>query len=200
MTLYRPLVFAGAGLALASLPLAVSAETRSFVIDEEHLSITFEAGHLGYASVIGMFREAEGRFKYDEDSGEITSGEVVIHSDSVFTNHDRRDGHLRGDDFLDAGEYPEITFEVTGFEKTGDNTGDLKGDLTLLDQTRPVTVDLTLNKSGEYPFGHEEYTLGFSAHTTIKRSEFGMDYGLDMVSDEIKLRFEFEAYEDSGAF
>ena len=70
--------------------------------------------------------------------------------------------------------------------------------LTLLGQTHPVALDVRLNKSGAYPFGHRKHTLGISASTTIKRSQWGMDYGVDrgMVGDEVKLNFEIEALRD----
>ncbi|MGM0569653.1 YceI family protein [Marinobacter sp.] len=194
-----------AGVAVTSLALAATsaqAEPKEYKIDEEHLSITFEVNHLGYASVIGLFLEGKGQFEYDEETNEVPSGKVVIQSASVFSNHDKRDEHLRKDDFLHSDRYPEITFEVTDFETTGERTGNLTGDLTLLGQTRPVTLDVTLNKAADYPIGHKEYTLGISASTTIKRSEWGMTYALDplMVADDVHLRFEFEAIQDEGWF
>lgn len=199
----HPTIAAGLITAAALLiaPLAW-AEPKTFDIDPDHFSLTFEVNHLGYASVIGMFREAEGSFTYDEDTRTISDGKVVVQSDSVFTDHKKRDEHLRKSDFLHSKRYPEITFEVTDFETTGDNTGKLTGDLTLLGKTRPVTLDVTLNKAAVYPITHEEYTLGISARTTIQRSEWGMTYALDplLVGDEVKLRFEFEAIEDTGMF
>lgn len=200
---YRTTIAAGliAAAALLFAPLTW-AEPKTFEIDPEHFSLTFEVNHLGYASVIGMFREAEGSFTYDADAGTISDGKVVVQSDSVFTDHEKRDEHLRKSDFLHTDKYPEITFEVTDFETTGDNTGKLTGDLTLLGKTRPVILDVTLNKAAVYPITHEEYTLGVSARTTIQRSEWGMTYALDplLVGDEVKLRFEFEAIEDTGMF
>lgn len=138
--------------ALLLLPLALQAEPAKFVVDEEHFSMSFEIMHVGYAPVMGMFRDVEGQFEYDEE--------------------------------------------------TGDNTGTVTGDLTLLGQTRPVDIDVTLNKAAEYPFGHEEYTLGISAETVIKRSDWGMTYGVDngMVGDEVSLRFGFEAIKEGGWF
>ncbi len=181
---------------------AVVAEPATFKVDDEHFSMSFEIMHIGYAPVMGMFRDIEGEFEYDEETGELSSGKLMFKAASVFTSHEKRDDHVRNKDFLNAGAHPDITFEVTGFEKTGDNTGTVTGDLTLLGQTRPVDVDITLNKAAEYPFGHEEYTLGISAETVIKRSDWGMTYGVDngMVGDEVTLRFGFEAIKDSGWF
>lgn len=179
---------------------AALAEPETYVVDDEHFSMTFEVAHIGYAPVMGMFREVEGKFEYDEEKKQLTSGKLTFKSKSVFTNHDKRDGHLRNKDFLNSGKFPDITFEVTGFESTGENSGVVTGDLTLLGETRSVEVDVTLNKSAEYPIGHEDYTLGMTAETTIKRSEWGMTYGIkdDLVGDEVRLRFGLEAVRESG--
>ncbi|MDX1633089.1 MAG: YceI family protein [Marinobacter sp.] len=193
---------AGVVSLLLALALPAQAEVRKYTIDPDHFSLMFEVNHLGYASVIGLFLESEGSFEYDAEAGTVPSGKVTVQSDSVFTNHEKRDEHLRKSDFLHTSEYETVVFEVTGFEKTGDNTGKLTGDLTLLGKTRPVTLDVTLNKAAEYPITHEEYTLGLSAETIIKRSEWGMTYALDplLVGDEVRLRFEFEAIRESEGF
>lgn len=190
---------AAAALLLLVASLPAQAEPRKYNIDPDHFSLMFEVNHLGYANVIGLFLEAGGSFMYDAEAGTVPSGKVTVQSDSVFTDHDKRDEHLRKSDFLHVDEHPTVVFEVTGFEKTGENTGKLTGDLTLLGKTRPVTLDVRLNKAAVYPITHEKYTLGLSASTTIKRSEWGMTYALDplMVGDEVKLRFEFEAIRES---
>lgn len=184
---------------LIGFSTTASAEPATYTIDDEHFSMSFEVMHIGYAPVMGMFREVEGQFEYDEKNRTLNSGSLVFRSKSVFTNHEKRDEHLRGGDFLNSSKFRDITFSIKDFEATGENTGLVTGDLTLLGKTQPVQVDVTLNKSAEYPIGHEEYTLGFTAETTIKRSEWGMTYGLDdaLVGDEVKLRFGFEAIRES---
>jgi polyisoprenoid-binding protein YceI len=174
------------------------AEPRSFTIDEDHLSIVFLVDHIGYARQFGQFLDAGGAFVYDPEANRLDSGEVTISADSVFTNHGRRDRHLRNEDFLDAGAYPDIRFVVTGHRLVEGDRHQVDGDLTLLGQTRPVTLDVTLNKAADYPFGHGGFTLGLSASTTIRRSDWGMDYGISggLVGDEVELMFEFEAIAD----
>lgn len=184
---------------LAALILGVSsasfAEPENFEIDKEHFSVGFLVEHVGYADTLGQFLEAEGRFVYDESANELDQGEVIIKADSVFTNHQRRDQHLKSDDFLDADRHDTIRFEATEWRPTGNRKGTLVGDLTLLGQARAVELDLSINKSAKYPFGHGKHTLGISARTTIKRSEWGMAYGVEdgLVGDEIELILEFEA-------
>lgn len=196
-TLLSTSVFA---VSMALTTPAVMAAPETYVIDDEHFSMAFEVMHIGYAPVMGMFREVEGQFEYDEEEKQLTSGKLTFRSKSIFTNHDKRDDHLRKNDFLDSKKFPDITFEVTGFESTGDNAGVVTGDLTLLGQTRPVEVKVTLNKSAEYPIGHKDYTLGLTAEATINRSDWGMTYGIedDLVGDEVRLRFGLEAVRDSG--
>lgn len=180
----------------------VIAEPATFKVDPEHFSMTFEIMHVGYAPVMGMFREIEGEFVYDEQTQELASGKLVFKSDSVFTNHKKRDQHVTDKDFLNSSKHPDMTFTVTDFNATDDNsgelTGELTGDLAMLGQTHPVTLDITLNKAAGYPFGHEKYTLGISAETRLKRSDWGMTYALEnnMVGDEVTLRFGFEAIQE----
>ena len=179
---------------LGSAP-RVLAEPQTFTIDEDHLSIVFLVDHIGYQRQFGQFLEAGGSFVYDPEANRLRSGEVVLSADSVFTNHDRRDRHLRNEDFLNVDEYPEIRFVVTDHHAGEGNRHQVNGELSLLGQTRPVSLDVTLNKAADYPFGHGDYTLGLSARTTIRRSDWGMDYGVsnDLVGDEVELWFELEA-------
>lgn len=170
-------------------PAEGRAEPAEFVLDPDHTYITFYVHHLGFSDLAGMFLESEGSFSYDEEAKELKSAVITIQTDSVFTNHDERDKHLKGADFLNTGEYPEMTFSATKAEKLSDTQGKITGDLTLLGVTKPVTLDVTFNKAGNYPFGDGHYALGFDAEGSFKRSDFGMTYGVDggIVGDEIKL-------------
>lgn len=173
----------------------VSAEPARFTLDPEHISITFFAHHLGYSDVAGMFREARGSFTFDEEARELSDLEVVVDTASVFTDHERRDEHLRGPDFLNVAEFPEMTFTMTGAEPQGADRGRIEGELTLLGTTRPMTLEATFNKGARYPFGDEHYAIGVDATGSIRRSEFGMTYGVenDWVGDEITFVIGFEA-------
>ncbi|MEL7132608.1 MAG: YceI family protein, partial [Pseudomonadota bacterium] len=106
-----------------------------------------------------------------------------------------RDGHVRNKDFLHVTEHPEITFVASGGTPAGDANGSVTGDLTILGVTRPVTLDVTLNKVAAYPFGHKREVLGLSMSTTIQRSDFGMTYGVEngLVGDEVRINIETEA-------
>jgi polyisoprenoid-binding protein YceI len=142
-----------------------------------------------------VFRTAEGSFVFDPDVPAVSEIKVSIDAASVFTNHDKRDEHLRNADFLDVANHPRLTFVGRTATPTGPRTGKISGDLTIRGVTRPVTLDVTWNKSGEYPFADRHYATGVSARTTIKRSDFGMTYALqgDLVGDDVDIILEFEA-------
>lgn len=177
---------AGVGLQTAN------AEPQRFVIDPDHFSVGFLIDHIGYAQQLGQFLEGRGAFVYNPETDELISGEVVIEADSVFTNHRRRDGHLRDGDFLDARRHGEIRFVASGWDPT---TQTLHGELTLLGQTHPVSLQASVNKLADYPFGHAKSTLGVSVRGSIQRSQWGMNYGIEggMVGDAVQLLIELEA-------
>ncbi|MCG8354510.1 MAG: YceI family protein [Kiloniellales bacterium] len=193
----RPFIAASV-LALVALaaPKPLAAAPAKFEIDPAHFSIGFLVHHIGYADTLGMFLEGRGSFTFDEAARSVSNIEVTIEADSVFTNHDKRDDHLRGRDFLDADDHEEIRFVGREAKPTGENTGIVSGDLTLLGVTRPLSLEITLNKAGAYPFGDgPPYVIGISARGTVKRSEFGMTYAVEngWVGDEVELIIEFEA-------
>jgi polyisoprenoid-binding protein YceI len=174
---------------------AATAAPQRYTLDPSHLSIGFMVMHIGFAKTLGIFKEAKGSFVFDADKPAVSEIDVVINAASVFTNHAARDDHLRNADFLYAEKFPEITFRGTSAAPTGPRTGTVTGDLTLRGVTRPVTLNVTWNRSGAYPFGDKHEAIGISARTTIKRSEFGMTYALagDLVGDDVEIILEFEA-------
>ena len=142
--------------------------------------------------MIGRFNTVGGDISFDKDAVEKSTVSVTIDTTSVDTNHAKRDEHLRSPDFFNAKEFPKMTFKSTTIEKTGDKTGKLHGDLTMLGVTKPVVLDVTFNKDGVSPASKLE-TAGFSARGTVKRTEFGMKYGAPAIGDDIQLLIEIEA-------
>ncbi len=185
-------------MVLASAP--ARAEPVEYRIDPDHLSIGFLVDHIGYAATLGMFRKAEGSFRFDEETGEMTNLRVVVDTASVFTNHKKRDDHLRSADFLNSQEFPQMIFTAASASPKAERRYQVSGQLELLGQSRPLTLDVTWNKSGEYPFGGgvlggKPYVMGVSARGSFKRSDYGMNYAVDngWVGDEVQLIIEFEA-------
>jgi polyisoprenoid-binding protein YceI len=191
---------------LLSLFMALSlfaparAEPAKYVIDPEHFSIAMSIRHIGYFDLVGLFTEGAGSFVFDEAKPEVTDVRVTIKTASFFSGHKKRDDHVRSADFLDAKAFPEMVFVGKSSEKTGERTGRIHGELTLRGVTRPLTLDVTWVKSGEYPiggglFGSKPYVTGIDARATLKRSDFGMTYALDngLVGDDVTLMLGFEA-------
>ena len=178
---------------------AAQAEPREYRIDPDHFSIAFAVDHIGFGDVIGLFLSGQGSFVYDEEARRLISAQATIDADSVFTNHDDRDGHLRSGDFLDAGANPAISFVARTATPIDGNRGRVTGDLTIRGETRPVTLNVELVGSGLYPFPttgpQPNYVLGVTMTTTIQRSDFGMTYAVDngWVGDEVDITIAFEA-------
>ncbi len=164
----------------------------SYKIDPAHTAVAFIVNHIGFSNVIGSFNTVGGDISFDKDAVEKSTVNITIDAASIDTNHAKRDEHLRSPDFFNAKEFPKLTFKSSKIEKTGDKTGKLHGDLTMLGVTKPVVLDVTFNKDGVSPASKLE-TAGFSARGTVKRTDFGMKYGAPAVGDDIQLLIEIEA-------
>lgn len=188
-------------LALAVIGMQTIAPARAepvqYTIDPGHLTVAFKVHHVGYFNMIGLFAAGSGAFSFDEDTAELSDLKVVIKTSSVFTGHKKRDAHLRSADFLNASEFPEMVFVGKTTENTGEKTGKVHGELTLLGMTRPLTLDVRLNKAADHPI-YKRWTLGIDAVGALKRSDFGMAYAVKngWIGDDIELMIGFEAYRE----
>lgn len=167
------------------------AAPETYKIDPGHTAVTWHASHFGYSSPAGKFMNIEGSIVIDQDAPQNSHVSVTIPVDKVNTGLEKFDEHLKSADFFDVAKYPTATFKSSKVELTGENTAKVMGDLTLHGVTKPVTLDVTLNKIGKNPFGKQ--TAGFTATTTIKRSEFGIVTYLPGIADDIKINIESES-------
>lgn len=181
-----------AGVVFSSATFAAPAQ---YELDPDHTGIMFTVDHVGYAGTFGHFLEATGSFTYDMETQTLSDVNVVIQSASLETFNDARDNHVQSGDFLNVSAHPEITFTATGGTPQSDTAGTVTGDLTILGQTQPMTLDVTLNKAAEYPFGHKRFVLGLSLRGELQRSAFGMTYGVEngLVGDTVSIQIETEA-------
>ena len=175
----------------------IVANENNYVIDDSHFSIGFLVEHAGYAKTLGLFKQIEGKYTYDKSLNLVKDLVMTINTDSVFTNHDKRDAHLRSPDFLDVEKFPTMTFMVDEYDLSK-TPGKLKGKFTLLGVTKDIVLDFNINKVAEYPFRvglSKPIVMGVSARASLNRSDYGMSYGVDknLVGDEIELIIEFEA-------
>lgn len=176
-------LLAAAGVAQAA-PLAYS-------IDDTHTNVTFGWNHLGFSNPTAEITDYTAEVMLDE--ADLTNSSIAISfkASSIEAGSQKFNEHLYSDDFFNVAEYPNITFNSTAIEMTGDTTMDVTGDLTVLGVTKPVTLDVTLNKIAKHPFKPAR-VAGFDATTEFKRSEWGMDKYVPAVSDLIKLRITTE--------
>lgn len=169
---------------------ALAAETYTF--DPTHTSVIWNTTHLGKSSPHGIFSNIEGTLVLDEAAPENSKINVTVPTGLVATGLPKFDEHLKNQDFFNVTEFPAATFVSTSVEKTSDTTAKVTGDLTLLGVTKPLTLDVVFNGKGIHPMNQKE-VVGFSASGVIKRSEFGMNYGLPNVGDDVKIQIEAEA-------
>jgi polyisoprenoid-binding protein YceI len=189
-------LIAALGMSLSpGLSTGAHAEMATYELDPEHTTVFFTVDHIGYAKTLGVFTTVSGSFMYDADTRTLGDVTVSIDSASVESFNQARDAHVRKADFLDVRNHPAITFTATGGKASSATTGTVTGDLTILGQSRPVTLAVTLNKAAPYPFGHKREVLGLSMQTSIDRSDFGMTYGVanGLVGDTIAIQIETEA-------
>jgi polyisoprenoid-binding protein YceI len=180
-----------AALMLVSAP----AFATSYALDPGHTQTVFSWNHFGYSNPTAQFGKVEGTLDYDQASPTKAQVKVTIDLTSVNSNVPKLDEHLQNADFFDTAKYPQATFTSTKVEK-GASADKLKvtGDLTLHGVTKPVVLDVTVNKVADHPMWKAP-VAGFDATTTIKRTEFGIGKYAPMVSDDIKIQITTEGIE-----
>lgn len=162
-----------------------------YALEKSHASITFKVMHMGFAAYTMRFNDFDASVTLDPAAPEKSSVKATIKPASLDSNNAKLTEHTATADFFNVAKYPTITFASTSIEKTGANTGKIHGDLTMLGVTKPVVLDATFNGGGEHPM-MKKYDIGFSATTTIKRSDFGMNWGIPMVGDDVHAAIEVE--------
>lgn len=156
-----------------------------YVVDPGHSSVVFRVTHLGVSAFWGRFDALEGKLAFDPDDASACSVAISIPVESVNTNNGGRDNHLKGPDFFNAAEFPELSFRSTKVEAGKDGALAVTGELTMLGETRTLGFDAL-------PIGHGDrdrfgYRAGWEAEFTISRSDFGMTYMEGGLGDEIRL-------------
>lgn len=190
--LSRPLVTAVAALVLASASVVAFAAPVTYKMDPSHTDVIASWSHFGFSNPIAHFGDVDGSITYDADNVGQSSVNVTIPLNGMESHVAAFNEHLRSDDFFDAEQFPVITFASTKVEAAGSDKLRVAGDLTVHGVTRPVVLDVTINKIGEQPMAKRP-AAGFDASTTIKRSDFGMAKYAPNVSDQVQIRITTEA-------
>lgn len=177
----------------AADPARVVAGT--YAVDPNHTQIQFTVDHFGVSNYFGIFGGATGEMTLDPARPSAARVAIEIPIDALVTTSERLNTHLKAPDFFDAARFPTATFRSTAVAVHGTHAR-ISGDLTLRGVTKPVVLDARFTGAGPHPMNHK-LQVGFEATTTIKRSDFGVSYGLGLVSDEVPLRITV-AFEKQG--
>jgi polyisoprenoid-binding protein YceI len=175
---------------LASAPAFATPE--AYVFDPSHSQIVFSYDHLGYSTGYGMFSGIEGQVQFDPQDPAASSVTVEFPVKSMLTGWQARFEHFMSADFFDATDDEMVSFKSTGVEVTGEKTAKITGDLTLNGVTKSVVLDAVLNQAGEHPM-EKKMWAGFSATTTLLRSDYGLGAYAPFIGDEVALVISVEA-------
>lgn len=165
----------------------------------DHIQVVFSIMHLEISPYYGRFSGGTGTLNFDPLNPAASQVSVEFRTDSVSTPSEQLDRMLCEPSALDCAGFPRATFRSTAIERITDNTGDITGELTIRDVTRPVTLHAVFHGGRLGPLGGTGYVIGFSAETTIRRSDFGLDQmrWAFLVGDEVTLFITAEFIQDN---
>lgn len=175
----------------ASVPLFAAAE--HFIIDDQHSYVLWHVKHLGFSTQAGKWY-VKGTLDLDKQHPEQSKVNIDIDMNNLVTGLPELDKHLKSPSFFDVARFPKATFVSDKVEVLKDNTAKVTGQLTLHGVSKPVTLMVTLNKEGKNPLS-DNLTVGFTASTQLKRSDFGMTTLLPNLGDEVGIEIGAEAYQ-----
>ena len=189
------------GALAIALPFAVVAAPENYTIDPNHTYSHFEVEHLGVSHQRGRFDRTSGKFTLDH-AAKTGSVELNIETASVSTGDNVKgnrprtlDDHLRTADFFNVAEFPRMTFKSTGVKFAGDNPAEITGNLTIIGVTKPVTLKVERWACKDNPMSKKPM-CGGNASAVLKRTDFGMKYGVPAIGDEVRLWVSIEGYKD----
>ena len=183
------LLSAAALLAFAAAPAFAAPVT--YKIDPTHTTVLAQWNHFGFSNPSASFGNVEGTLVYDAADVARSSVEVTLPLSGLEGFSAKFNEHLRSTDFFDAAKFPKATFKSTKVEAAGEGKLKVTGDLTIKDVTKPVVLDVTLNKAADHPM-LKTAAIGFDATATISRTEFGVGAYVPNVGDEVTLRITTE--------
>lgn len=172
--------------------ISSSQAAEKFIIDPTHSYVLWHVQHFGFSTQAGKWY-VNGTIMLDTDKLEQSKVQVSIPITHMVTGIEELNKHLKSKLFFEADRFPTATFVSDKISRTGKNTAKVHGVLTLHGISKPITLNATINKQGVNPIT-DKMTVGFSANTTLKRSDFGISGFLPDISDEVKLDIATEAY------
>lgn len=165
-------------------------------IDPAHSEINLAIRHMMISNVRGRFENFSGNVDFNEETPAASNVAVKIEAASINTRDTNRDAHLRSPDFLNAEQYPYLTYQSRSVEVVDRNHGRIHGDLTIRNVTRPVTLEVEYSGQAKSPWG--TVSAGFTAHAVLNRKDWDLTWnraletGGMLVGDELKVDIELE--------
>jgi polyisoprenoid-binding protein YceI len=179
------------GVLLATLLAFPAFAAETLKIDPVHTSVLFAIKHLNISKFYGQVRGVNGTIAYDEADPTKSKINIEIKADSVATGDEKRDAHIKGPDFFNAKQFPNVTFASKSVKKTGENEYAVTGDLTLHGQTKEVTIPMKNTGNGQDPWG--KFRRGFEGAFKFNRSDFGMGFMPEALGNEVEMILSIEA-------
>ena len=176
---------------------ALPTTTTTWNVDAMHANVGFAVRHLMISTVRGSFGEVAGTVTIENDDPTTAKAEITISVPTIDTRNAQRDAHLRSPEFFDAEQFPTMSFKSTGVTKKSDDMFTVTGDLTIRGTTKPVTLAVAIDGTGNDPWGNAR--SAWSGTTTIDRRDWGLTYNQALeaggvaVGHDVKISFEIEA-------
>lgn len=165
--------------------------TTKWTLDPTHSEIQFKIKHLMISTVTGQFNTFSGTVQTDNEDFSTAKISFSADIDSISTNNEQRDQHLKNGDFFDAENFPTLSFEASGMEKVSEDTFRLQGSFTMRGVSKPVSLEVEFGGNTIDPWGNSR--VGFAVSGKIRRSDFGVSFGIlsetgnVMLADEVKI-------------
>lgn len=194
----RKIVIAMLSLVL-SLPALAVAEPVVYKVDSVHSGVGFTIRHF-VTNTPGRFRDFDGTIRYDKQNPAASNVEFTVRTDSIDTDNDDRDKHLKSPDFFDVAKFPTMTFTSTAVKAKDADTLEVTGDLTMHGVTKRVTIPVEVLGTARTPQGEK---AGFETSFTVNRKEYGLEWnrvveGTSVLGDDVKVNVQIEANREAA--
>ena len=180
--------------ALAITTMASAALPTQWQLDNSHTRVGFSVEHMGFSTVMGHFSDVDGTVQFDLKNPNQTQFNFVVDTDSIDTGWEARDKHLKTDEFFNVEKYPTMSFKSTQVNFINPQQAKVTGDFTLLGQTKPLTLNLTLKKIDNSPLTKEP-VVGFRATGNIDHTAYGMDAYSQGITTNVPIQIDGELVE-----
>lgn len=196
--MFKTIIAAAAATLISTASIAApDVPSGTYAIDPTHASLTWKVNHLGLSNYTARFTSMNATITFDaanpaNSSVTATVNPASVKTDYPFADQSDFDAEIRGTQFFNVEEFAEIKFVSKSLTLKDDSHGTVTGDLTFHGVTKPVTLDVTLVGSmAEHPYAKKP-AMGFSATGTVKRSDFGVDYLVPYIGDDVTVIIEAE--------